>query len=385
MARPSKEEVEKREKIKKLGLFVRDSSIYTGFEETAESNKDTPTEISYMFSTACADRSHFFKGNYLRDPDNIEFAKSMLDDGHIYDMPISNTEIEKIEKLSLIDIKISHLYFLLLEKSILHTKYEQSPHTYNVDILIYREDLINVLPEEKLQIIFDNYETANLRRFLDNDKYLSSYYNSEPMLSDEDLENLRKYYFTHSTNDRGRALHSTTITREGCYSVGIPVQKYNTISYPNDVFSIDYGVRKNKVVNVELDFTKPKEELIKFITKIKDDFDEGLKKGINTIPNIFDLLGDDEEIFIDSEIHKKNTRKPIGGRLADVLFIYDCRKSGLDNDYILDEINKYWTETRNLFKEKIQLDTLREYHNLAIDYIDNEKYKCYLSGYDLPN
>ena len=119
MSRPSKAEVEKREKIKKLGLFVKDSSIYAGFEEIAELSKDTPTEISYMFSTACAERSHFLSGSYLEDPDNIEFTKRILDDGQnvrVFSIEyIKGLEFEAvffidIDTLENTDLSIKYIY-----------------------------------------------------------------------------------------------------------------------------------------------------------------------------------------------------------------------------------------------------------------------------------
>lgn len=341
MSRPSKEELKQRENIKELGLFARDSKPYVICEDTIK--KYSKTQAPYIFCGLCRVRSSKYKTG-----------------GNDYN---KNNCLDRIKN---IDLKLYRYYIRILDAEHIlsfldeHREYEGD---YSIDTTIEIKMMVNVLGEVKTKkIINSTYEffrdtnkTVELETIVKN-------------ISDEDKQTLLSYL--HDKDD-----------------ISIPtVIKSNkrwdrTSNLKNDQLEKESLITSN--VQVELDFTKPKEELLEYISMIKDNFDNSPK----SIQNIYGLLSNKENYLCDlnqCDIYKSNNIKPIGGRLADILFIYDCRKAGLDNDYILDEINKHWTETQNLFKDKMQLKTLREYHSLAIDYIDNEKYKCYLSGYDTP-
>lgn len=387
MGRPSKKDVALREKIIGLGLFVRDSFIYEEIEETLNCvNKNILGDI---FIRRCATKS--IKCESLLDDERLKKHMSISSNCsniNLDDLIISKNKLQKFDGL------YEH-YQHLLEQFVFNDIEKENPHNYNVEIRIYKEDLIGILNEERINDIFGGMESADLKRYIDFSKVMRETFGNEEYsrtLTDEEYEKLSQFYFTRTSEDI--RVPKTTIKRDDMYIGSTEVQKHNLQFFPNEKFSIDYGVRKNKLVNIELDFTKPKEDIMAYVEKIKDDFDENLEKGIDILPNIYDLLGDDGKIFKydvkNCDIYKTNNIKPIGGRLADALFIYDCKKVNelldadiLINKYILDEINKYWTETRNLFKDKMQPETLSEYYKLAVDYIDNKKYKCYLSGYDL--
>jgi len=138
-----------------------------------------------------------------------------------------------------------------------------------------------------------------------------------------------------------------------------------------------HQVATTNSVFIELDLSKDKKELLEYIELIKDDYDEEPN-------NIFnhDFKPYECELEV-CEIYKNKEPKPLNGRLADILFIYDCKKAGLHNEYIIDEINRYWNDVKNLFRDKIYEKTIKNYHKFAIEYIDDKKYKCHVSGYDL--
>ena len=391
MGRPSKAEVEKREKIKELGLFVRDSDIYTVFEK--ETEEMSTAESSYVFSVECGYRNTRCKtstfGEFNETYLNLSGLMKTLDRSMFqgYFTPF----IQNMEKLHSIDIEIFVFFFELIKHSKYATFSQEKPFDYKVINLVYLKDFIDILGEERAKelfiglnatidlntIIYDEEKLIQFKHIFPDSKCDDSKY----FLSKEELNKVRNFYFSTPQDSYRITPHSTLIKRDyHAYGTTLDSHKVET---PPEGFYIDYGTTKTKSAYVELDFTKPIEELKEFITKIKDDFDNEHR----SIRNIYDLLGDKNDIFQcdlkDCDIYKTNNIKPIGGRLSDVLFIYDCKKAGLDNDYIIDEINRYWIDIKNLFREKFRASTLIEYHNLAIDYIDNEKYECYLSGYDI--
>lgn len=341
MARPSKEEVVKREKIKELGLFVRDSNIYKKLEDCDKQ------KVPYLFSEyalfRCESPSEVPISHYhLINISNEECSKhidrlldSMSDDGR--------SACEYLEKYN---TKLLAYYLHIYEVSI----NERINNTESIGYKVYNE-----LPQWELQEILGKKRGDEL--YYDGFWSIDTNNIKDTKLTDDEIIKFREYLLDNGFTGK------TIIMQNKKTQVSIPM--INT---------------SNTYINIDL--TKPLEESIEFLTKIKNDFDNDPK----AIPNIYDLFGVGGDIYRfdlkNSDIYKSNHIKPLGGRLADVLFIYDCKKAGLDNDYIIDEINKYWIEIKNLYKDQFRASTLAQYYNLAKDYIDNEKYKCYLSGYD---
>lgn len=141
---------------------------------------------------------------------------------------------------------------------------------------------------------------------------------------------------------------------------------------------------QNKRALVEIDFTKPLEEIVAIVTKIKKDFD----KNPDTIQTTEEFLGiaEKQEVHLSTlkdEIYKKPSHKPLYGRLVDALFIYDCNNAGLTKSYALNEINWYWNK-KNLFTETMSKNTLNNYLEFAQRQIDGGLYKNFVSGQKYP-
>ena len=164
-------------------------------------------------------------------------------------------------------------------------------------------------------------------------------------------------------------------------NVGKTFINHESIDLVSDIDRIDNGYLHR--VHIELDLTKPKEELLKYIEMIKNDYDED-PNNISTVYNILGATLKDYKCELDKcDIYKFKNPKPINGRLADILFIYDCRRVGLKNEYIIDEIDRYWQDIKNLYKDNFTPSTLSKYYKIAIKYIDNQTYKSFISGYDI--
>lgn len=134
----------------------------------------------------------------------------------------------------------------------------------------------------------------------------------------------------------------------------------------------------SKKVLVEIDFTKPLGDIEETIKAIKNKFDNDP----SYIKSPFEELDKNLEAFMCSieecEIFKHKSPKTLEGKMADLLFIYDCKVMGLSERYITDEITKYWKETKKVSTEEFY--SFDAYHKQAKELIDEEQYKCFLHG-----
>lgn len=299
MARPSRAEKEKRDKIESLELFKRDSFIYTNFEERG---KHLSTSIiSYMFCSECNKRANM-------DIDLSEFKKEKISYRR------NETIKEKIKKLYDID-KFMSFYSLF----------------------IYSTDYLKGLSE-------DNYKFYSIQDI------------------NIELQEWEKYSQPHQI----KLIHKN-------YT---PYNPFRLNDTPENAFNLD-AIQKVNRVYAELDLSKPLDELIEFVTMIHNEYKENPQNIYN-----HDFKPYKCELS-DCDIYKFKNPKPIYGRLADVLFIYDCKKLGLSNDYIQDEIDRYWQDVKKLYKDSFTSNTLSTYYKFSKKYIDDKKYQSFVCGYDL--
>ena len=167
----------------------------------------------------------------------------------------------------------------------------------------------------------------------------------------------------------------------------------------NDEFQDDYNTTSNiriietfkrprievgklKTLNPELvvNLNKPLDEIIAFITHVKKDIE---KNNLLKLP--IELLGTklkraDNLVCNDSGDKCFDPRSILSKqqKMADMFFIYDCLKEGYSQTKIRYEVYSYYEDSGL----NITLDpaTLRKYRDIAVDYIDNNKYKEMLTG-----
>ena len=138
----------------------------------------------------------------------------------------------------------------------------------------------------------------------------------------------------------------------------------------------ELNINTNIIFNMSL----PKKELVAYLEKIKDDFD---KFNFQKAP--IELFGEKLEkadnLICDSKGKCFDSRKTLSKqeKVADMFYIYDCLKLGMTQRKIQNEVYNYYA---NKGKEDRTLDagTLRKYRSIAIDYIDNMKYKELITG-----
>ena len=98
---------------------------------------------------------------------------------------------------------------------------------------------------------------------------------------------------------------------------------------------------------------------------------------------ITELLGLDsrKQWFYDADsvgLKKKDRRKTLAERLADLFFIYDCYANNLSMGYALDKLDQYWNNDRKAFPDRFQEKTYKKYLKLSKDFIHNRKYQSLL-------
>lgn len=353
MARPTKEIEELRHRIIKLDIFKRDNKIYTYFEDKFLNNKIDRYVVPYYFCEECSIRAN---GDSLTIK---EFSKLFSENKESYE------ELLKILKeLENIDISITEYYMNINVDNyyLSNSNWDKARYNeYDFRVELNYELVKRALGEKRTNELVE--DTGLILDYMLDDSFTYKY------LKNEEKEKLLK-----SLDEKIGAGYKVIIERLA------------TSLIPEDI--IEHN--RNKKVYAELDLTKSKEELIEFVSKLKDDFDEDPSK----FPNAYELLGVKQEVIKcnlkDCEIYKEpKSLKGLSGRLSDVLFIYDCKKVNkllggnvLIEDYIIGEIERYWREVKKISNDGFY--SLKEYEKIGIDFIDNEEYKDYLSGVKKP-
>jgi len=369
MARPSKKTLELREKIIGLNIFKRDNEVYTSFEKIATIEKPT-----YLFSSLCSFRDD---NNYGIHKKNYKALVKRYD-GFILKIDDNMTE------------SLKHFY--------LFNELKIFENIASINKILAETYLLNVIVCKRVTKLLENHQDIKKPYFVINE--IDS--NLTLKILKKTLSKERYNYYLDEYKENIRI---DLLLKNGVF-LAEPLTEQETQKILKEILKYEYRIDKtiiiktptfcdindltdnrcNKNVFAELDLTKPKEEILEYVSKLKDDFDDDDSK----FPNIYELLGEDQKVFnCDSkqcEIYKDaRSLKPISGRLTDILFIYDCKKVNeilgadvLTNEYITDEINKYWQDIKNISTDGFR--SIDEYYSIAKGYIDNQRYKDYLSG-----
>lgn len=137
----------------------------------------------------------------------------------------------------------------------------------------------------------------------------------------------------------------------------------------------------NKNIQIELNLALPEKELLAYVSHIKEKFDEHKER----VRSPIELLGAELSLpgldVSDAEqLYKKDRRKTLPEKCADLLFIYDCNANNLSMNYTIDRLNRYWNDERNAFPEQFQTKTYKRYLKTAKDFIKNRQYQSLLVG-----
>ena len=150
----------------------------------------------------------------------------------------------------------------------------------------------------------------------------------------------------------------------------------NTIIKREYANKMEFMRNKHTNLLVELDFTKPIEELQEYIQLLRKEYQS--KK----ILDIFDYLEiKGNRLSLDNHyIYTTNSHKPFNILLADKLFIYDTRKIGLTWEEIINELINYHTITLKISTDEITDNTIKKYHKHMIDFIEKQGFLDFKYG-----
>ena len=323
MARPTNKEKEDRKIL--LKYFKRDSEIYTNFEKVTQNQ--SKERMIYTLLEACS----------IRNTCNIIGGICCTFNNNPNNNGFDNWE-EEILYQELMDIdETKHDYYSsILAHSQQLSDEEKHKKDYRAYQMVDEVVLVELFGEKRVKE-FDNrgypyYLLPLLRK-----------------LTDHENEKLKKYI---AKNQFGT---NTIIKRE----------------YANRM-----KLMENKHINllVELDFTKPVEEIQEYVAYLHEEYKN------NKILDIFDYLDikRNHPQLSDHDIYITNGHKPFNAVLADKLFIYDSFKNGLNFIDIRNEIDEY---TKKFSTDKIRRTTLKNYLHFMVDFIDNENFIDFRDGY----
>jgi hypothetical protein len=323
---------DKRQGIIHLELFTRSNPLYQNFEERTKDLNEV--EISYLFCKECEARAK-----------NLNFIKEWQE---VRDMSIEDKENypliynKEFEKLKVIDIDFYSYYNNLMEKVILQPLTDSINKKYSVTTMIDEPILLKVLGKKRVdELLYDGLpkEIQENKGFpyLDFEHFLT-------LLEKEEALKIKKHIKLNPFGFR------TMILRD-----------YTKIK--RDLASSYF---------VEIDFTKPIEEIKQFIETIKEDFEDDPKQ----IPNMYDLLKIKrkkiEFYTLKSEIYRSTNKKKNNQLLADILFIYDCYKANYEQADIQLEFKYH-------YGYGIKKSTIKSYLEFAKTYINQKKYLEFLN------
>jgi hypothetical protein len=196
-----------------------------------------------------------------------------------------------------------------------------------------------------------------------------------------------KSFFLKKTKEKnfGRVSDYSVETGEGFYVEYSTHLLSGNKTRKNQSISKNYSrpeMKQNYRTNFQFDLNLalPKDELIAYITKIKDEYD----KDNSIIKSPLELIGEDLDSADENMLIHKGTGKYNKHRVADMFFIYDGMKKGMKRAQIINEINYYYYDKDNK-NTNFTYDTFKNYYEKAIELIDNLKYKELITGVKITN
>ncbi|MFV0480525.1 MAG: hypothetical protein ACK5LP_00945 [Campylobacteraceae bacterium] len=125
-------------------------------------------------------------------------------------------------------------------------------------------------------------------------------------------------------------------------------------------------------LKIEIDLNTPLNEVIAYVKHLKKDLTKD-----NILKAPIELLG--VAVSMDQKNNNKLPNK--SERYADMFFIYDCKKRGISNSKISNEIYNYYAD-KGITTKTMDAKTIKKYYEIAIEYIDNRRYTELITGID---
>jgi len=197
------------------------------------------------------------------------------------------------------------------------------------------------------------------------------------------INEFEEKYHNAKTDDERILLISEDKEHEYC--TDFKVENKISENFKRKKLKID--ILECSTISLEVDLSKPLDEIIAYITHIKND----LEKNKDIVKTPIELLGTElqkaDDISKMCTVNKNGKELCFDGRkgitrtqkLADMFYIYDMVKNGYKELRIRTAISEYYESEYNKNTD-ISDTTFRKYRDIAKDYIDNERYKELITG-----
>ncbi len=362
--------------IKKDNLIDRASDIYKRFEKKINhlsKNKKEIEEnfecIAYLFCQEChyRDIKETHTNHQNEENDLISFDISYDDMFYIEkdketdttsELYLGKTIISKASKTTKSNLnslynlnKTLFNYFWNITSQTLKTTpnkdSRQGESRYKVINQINKEDLISAIGKQRA------FQVARLD---EGEVYMANKIDIQEILPKLTEEEKQQILYTISSKYK---FHLNT--------------ELKTYIMSNDVHITGYK-HLSKTMFVELDLSKPKKQLINYLEYLIDEYNKEAKP----IQNIGDLLEKGEKYDEDmSNLLKINKDIPLGVKLADLLYTYDCQYASYSLNNVLDELNGYHYEFYKIENDKNRRSSVDNWSKIIKKYIDEKKYLQY--------
>ncbi|MCT7507004.1 hypothetical protein [Aliarcobacter cryaerophilus] len=295
-----------------------------------------------------------------------------------------NSYIKKCTELSFIELKELKK---VLENKLIH-EYLIYPTGYKRKLpysSLNNLEIMESLSTQELKEISEVNENKNNQFIVDNDFKMSlnpnyKYKELNQCLSKKITyknlynENLEEITNSHKEKTPMESCYKYDLTYERTvYKEFIQIQSLATnkqeFTANNIIPNFKRQVNDQEQMVVPINFSLPIEEIVEYITKIKENINqksplELMGEKLNKAPNI--------TIFY---IKKNDKFEDLPFYLADLIYIYDMKKKGFSHQDIINELNANHEKI-----DAIRNDIINHYYNLAKDYIENKKYKEFITG-----
>lgn len=210
---------------------------------------------------------------------------------------------------------------------------------------------------------------------LKNLKYLiSNYINDESKVIDNIL------YYDEITSEE------YIFTRDKLRELIENATRYSREVYPRFKRPLVANTKARYVDLMNINLSLPIKELEAYIRMVKINFHQNLAENNYAVISASELL--ENKLTLADTIIEKNNGKKIDAKkslsnkekAADMLYIYDCNKLGFSHHVVSREIYYYYSEYKNIETKTMTDKTYSDYKEIAIDYIDNERFYELITG-----
>ncbi|MFK5937080.1 MAG: hypothetical protein QM497_01675 [Sulfurimonas sp.] len=142
----------------------------------------------------------------------------------------------------------------------------------------------------------------------------------------------------------------------------------------------------NKFPTLKVDLSKPLKEIIAYISHVKKDIEINniIKAPIELIGEKLqkadNLMCNDKGKCFDSRTILSKQQK-----IADMFYIYDCKKVKMTQRKIQNEVYNYYADTDINTSQTLDAKTLKKYLDISIEYIDKRRYRELSTGIEAPD